>query len=327
MTCILLTGAGFSHNWGGWLAKETFEYLLGCPEVDPGLRHRLWKSKSSGGGFEDALADLQGEYKSRKDPLTEKLVRDLQAALVRMFNEMDQAFADTTFEPQHDMRYLVRTFLVRFDAIFTLNQDLLLERHYLNDNITLSQPRKWNGWQMPGVKPLHPTPYTLAPREANVALRTPDPSQFQEQVGEQPYYKLHGSANWISDGGMLFIMGGNKAIEINQYPLLRWYHQKFVEYLARRGARLMVIGYSFSDHHINDAIMQAADKGSLSLFIVDPQGVDVLDKQDPRAPLRVPGPLMTCISPHIIGASRRSLTATFGHDRVEHSKVMRFFEN
>jgi hypothetical protein len=33
MTYILLTGAGFSCNWGGWLADEAFEYLLGCAEV------------------------------------------------------------------------------------------------------------------------------------------------------------------------------------------------------------------------------------------------------------------------------------------------------
>jgi hypothetical protein len=26
----MLTGAGFSRNWGGWLADEAFEYLLGC---------------------------------------------------------------------------------------------------------------------------------------------------------------------------------------------------------------------------------------------------------------------------------------------------------
>ena len=31
MTFILRTGAGFSRNWGGWLASETFEYLLGSP--------------------------------------------------------------------------------------------------------------------------------------------------------------------------------------------------------------------------------------------------------------------------------------------------------
>jgi hypothetical protein len=28
MTLILLTGAGFSRNWRGWLASEAFEYVL-----------------------------------------------------------------------------------------------------------------------------------------------------------------------------------------------------------------------------------------------------------------------------------------------------------
>ena len=54
-THILLTGAGFSRNWGGWLASEAFEYLLGCTEIDEETRRLLWES---GGGFEDTLADL-----------------------------------------------------------------------------------------------------------------------------------------------------------------------------------------------------------------------------------------------------------------------------
>jgi len=30
---FLLTGAGFSRNWGGWLVNEAFEYLLGSKGV------------------------------------------------------------------------------------------------------------------------------------------------------------------------------------------------------------------------------------------------------------------------------------------------------
>jgi hypothetical protein len=111
-----------------------------------------------------------------------------------------------------------------------------------------------------------------------------DPANFKEEPGAQLYYKLHGSTNWIGGGGgqaRLLIMGGNKAVEINQYPLLAWYHRQFDEYLAR-STRLMVIGYSFSDRHINQAIIKAAEKGALRLFIIDPQGVDILNKQDPR---------------------------------------------
>jgi hypothetical protein len=75
----------------------------------------------------------------------------------------------------------------------------------------------------------------------------------------------------------------------------------------------MVIGYSFSDAHINRAILKAAEKGTLRLFIIDPLGVDIL-KTDL---------LMRALNPYIIGASRRPLLTTFA---VEHGKLTRFFE-
>jgi hypothetical protein len=324
VTHVLLTGAGFSRNWGGWLANEAFEHLIGSPEIDDHLRHLLWTHKSRGDGFEGALAELQQEYHRSKDERSKKRLDDLQAAIVGMFNEMNRAFELIQFEPQNQVEYYIQTFLVRFDVIFTLNQDLLLERHYLNGNIAFSQSRRWSGWQSPGITPLNPNPQG-DPTPAPARTHTPDPTKFVEPSGAQPYYKLHGSTNWIGGNGgqaRLLIMGGNKAVEINQYPLLTWYHQKFSEYLLR-GTRLMIIGYSFSDHHINQAIMRAAEKQTLRLFIIDPQGVDVLNKQDSRHNQHQTD--LMGLNPYIIGASRRPLIATFGNDRVEHSRLMRFF--
>jgi len=151
---LLLTGAGFSRNWGGWLATEAFEYLLGCPEVDEDLRHLLWINKRPGGGFEDAFAELQLDANrgGKKDRLD-----NLKTAITSMLKAMDQAFADVKFEQNASEKYHVRSFLARFDAIFTLNQDLLLERHYLDDNhVKLTSSRRWSGCQIPGTKPLDP---------------------------------------------------------------------------------------------------------------------------------------------------------------------------
>jgi hypothetical protein len=336
MTSILLTGAGFSRNWGGWLADETFEYLLGSPELDGDLRALLWRSKKAGGGFENALAELQIEYDRSRDDRTKKRLNDLQAAIIGMFNQMDHSFAMTTFEPQNEVMPImarqqtyVRNFLFRFDAIFTLNQDLLLERHYFDDNINIQQSQKWRGWQIPGMKRLHISAITDPVRD-KVALLTPEDSPpTAVGAGVQPYFKLHGSSNWVngSSGGRLFIMGGNKAVEIDRYPILSWYHRQFREYLSRPGARLMVIGYSFSDQHINAAIAAAVDNGTLRLFIIDPLGVDVIDKRNPRLPIRVPDPYVEKLAPRIVGASRRPLSSTFGNDNVEHGKIMRFFES
>ena len=45
---------------------------------------------------------------------------------------MNAALAATTFEFKNEVPYTIKGFLERFDAIFTLNQDLLLETHYLH---------------------------------------------------------------------------------------------------------------------------------------------------------------------------------------------------
>jgi hypothetical protein len=120
-------------------------------------------------------------------------------------------------------------------------------------------------------------------------------------------------------------MGGQKAIHIQQFPILTSYHQLFREYLLRQDARLMVIGYSFSDAHINTAIGDAVDNG-LKLFIIGPSGVDVLDKRQ-KEPVCRPSrdEYKDKLAPNIIGASRRPLTSIFGDDVVEHARVMKFF--
>jgi hypothetical protein len=145
MAHVLLTGAGFSRNWGGWLANEAFEYLIGSPEIDDNLRQLLWTQKTRGGGFEDTLAELQQAYTLSRNERTRKPLEDLRDAIVGMFNYMNLAFDGIQFEPPNQTQYMIRGFLRGFDAIFTLNQDLLLERHYLNEQIQLAQPRKWNG--------------------------------------------------------------------------------------------------------------------------------------------------------------------------------------
>jgi hypothetical protein len=55
---ILLLGAGFSRNWGGWPADEVFDFLLACPEIigDPERQKILWAQSES--GFEGALEQV-----------------------------------------------------------------------------------------------------------------------------------------------------------------------------------------------------------------------------------------------------------------------------
>lgn len=317
----ILLGAGFSRNWGGWLASEAFDYLIGCETVDADIKELLWQHKDKN-GFEGALEELQNNFRQNPDVETVKRLKRLQEAITQMFDAMDRAFAETDFEFQNDIAYLVRTFLVQFDAIFSLNQDLLLERHYLDGNVELSSVRRWNGWQIPGMKRIPGS--AASPLEKHTGKWTPmSPDDWIISSNLQPYIKLHGSSNWINrDGGQLLVMGGNKTEIIQQRDILVWYFSRFVEYLSNDEARLMAIGYGFHDDHINAAIFEAASRNGLKLFVIDPTGVDVTDNVS-EAVIRA----SAAREGFIVGASTRNLTETFGNDVAEHTKLMRFFSH
>ena len=320
MTHVLLTGAGFSSNWGGRLANDVFHYLLGCDELDDELRRLLWLNRNNNGGFEDVLADLQ--LATNDDG--KRRYKFLTSALVGMFNGMGLAFMQREFEFRYppDTRYSLASFLPRFDAIFALNQDTLLEQKY----IPFVSGQRWGGAHLPGLKLLGNLPLSGSVHD-RIAPLEPNPSDFRLTPNVQPYIKLHGSCNWNdgSSGGRILVMGGQKAVSINQFPILAWYHQQFRNYLSRPGARLMIIGYSFSDAHINDAIMDAIKGADLRIFLIDPAGEKVLDKRDPRAQIPDRPGLMEAIPPRIIGMSQRPISSTFNDDIVEHNNLMRFF--
>src|ERR1700761_5462139 len=94
---ILLTGAGFSRNWGGWLASEAFEYLLGAPEIDTDLRSLLWGNKETGGGFGDALALLEKEHSDHPSATTKARLSLMIAAIVGMLNMMSNSMVRRPF--------------------------------------------------------------------------------------------------------------------------------------------------------------------------------------------------------------------------------------
>lgn len=332
MADFLLLGAGFSRNWGGWLASEAFEHLLGCPEVvsDTNLRRLLWRSQHQG-GFEAALAELQLAF--THDPRSgEHQLVALQSAITRMFSDMNNAFLDMPgweFQNQNRER-MIGTFLTRFDAIFTLNQDVLLEQHYANDNIALVGKRKWAGVELPGMKRIPPQDAMHSASWARSTWSPVDEGEFKANPNFQPIYKLHGSSNWAhADGKPMLIMGGAKVREIGQTPILGWYAKVFEERLVEEPSRLMSIGYGFRDDHINAAIAKAVERG-LKLFIIAPEGADLARRINPTRQaghVVAPTPLEAMLEQSLVGASRRPLHEIFGTDTAEHYKVMRFFES
>jgi SIR2-like protein len=275
-----------SHGPGRLLTQLGWMACGRSLRISPRRCHELWQTKTRGGGFEDTLAAVQDAYQTNRSPDNKRRLDAMTAALIGMFNAMHKAFARQRLEQDAHNALRVKSFLSCFDAIFTVNQDTLLEGHYLG-NVRWSE--KWPGSYLPYMERMNPAPQTY-PYPLDEPM-TPA-KNFTASPDLQPYYKLHGSYNWFSGSERLLVIGGNKVGNINAFAVLAEYYREFAECLAKPNTRLMVIGYSFGDDHINEAIGKAADARQLRIFIIDRAGVDVLNKQNARAAIRVPEPLV-----------------------------------
>jgi hypothetical protein len=316
---IVLLGAGFSRNWDAPLASEIADWLISQVGDDTYLRELLTQPEKN---FEDALSQIQREdLSSPSSPEAKERLDKLQTAIAAMFERLNAALERRIgFDFSQDLRFSVKGFLARFDAIFGLNQDLLLELHY-EDHVLLANPRRWGGLQKPGMNELR------GPSMPGHKRRwTPAPPPFAVHARLQPYFKMHGSSNWYTnDGRNLIVMGGKKDLIIRQFDVLLWYYDRFKNYLSRPNTRLMVIGYSFSDQHINDAIVEAWRNRSLKgIFLVDPAGRGVLKNPTRSLPVSIHNELEDI---RILGVSTRLISATFAGDEFEHQKFIDFFRS
>jgi hypothetical protein len=154
-------------------------------------------------------------------------------------------------------------------------------------------------------------------------LFRPDDPPYSIKERVQPYFKLHGSSHWRALNGLnLLIMAENKGTQIDGVALLNWYRSEFRTRLSQPDARLMIVGYSFRDPHINE-ILWSSTKSGLKLFIVDVAGLRPLEE----AP-KINGHASTLLDDlrdAIIGGSRRSFSSSIATDHIERSKIQRFF--
>src|SRR5689334_16693282 len=79
---ILLTGAGWSRNWGGRLASQLWEDLIGHPAIQENARLReLLQSEPS---FEVALAKVrETPFASQDQQIFEKVILDAFVSMDR----------------------------------------------------------------------------------------------------------------------------------------------------------------------------------------------------------------------------------------------------
>jgi hypothetical protein len=270
----LLTGAGWTWNWGGQLAKEIWQSLIGHETIQRSQRLRgLLLSETS---FETALG------MTHQEPYTAADRETLERALLDTFRAMDRGLVLPDHSSSVNM-YKVQELLFRFcgrrgqgvDAgyLFTLNQDLWPERHIYNEHVYHAPPPSLPGLERRPDQRIFPA--DVEPYSDRLEMHPMgNPAVNGRLVGNFNVIKLHGSFNWrTTDGRRAMVVGTEKAPQIAASPLLRWYFDIFRQVLSAGDVRLMIVGYGFGDGHVNAAISDAIKRHGLRVFIwdIDPE--------------------------------------------------------
>jgi hypothetical protein len=265
----LLTGAGWSCNWGGRLASEVWQSLLDHRLIQDNSRlHDLLLAEPS---FEIAFGAIQAA------PFTANDRAAFEQALVATFLSIDREISRIDHDPWINI-YGVQKFLFRFSDrrsgdrdtgyLFTLNQDLWPERHLYNEHVANAPPPVLPGLRArPGQRwfKTNVGPYS----DDFITSPVADPESAQLR-GQTNVVKQHGSFNWrTADASQLMVVGAEKSNQIAKFPLLTWYADIFRRVLSSGGMRLMIIGYGFADEHINATIADAITNHGLRVFIWD----------------------------------------------------------
>jgi hypothetical protein len=270
---VLLTGAGFTKPFGGYLASEMWALILNEPEIHtyPLLRKCLLENRNFEVAYDHVL--LSNDYGSAER-------KAFVNALRRAYQHLHGAACVEFHQRAHQLCRLVIAKLghVKPDElgfIFTLNQDLFLERHFSADlcNISIPGLRRDDWFMARQSKPFSIEPSVDLPESDKVEeLKV----QFWSgKGGRLVYLKLHGSVGWrAADGSELLIVGTTKSSAIAKEPLLRWYSDVFKQVLHAGDRNLLVIGYGFRDPHINAVIADGIKAHRLRLYIVTPQSPD-----------------------------------------------------
>lgn len=279
---ILLAGAGFSASVGGFLATQMWEKFLLSEEVfaDPQLR-RIVKDPSHNFDYEKIFHHILNHPEINAEAKTAT-----QKALNQVYIEHNRHVQDDSIIKKINYKWL-RSFLRSFCSekdkrgfIFTTNQDLFfenltrsLDRHNGLDSYIPYETRPQNRISTSCfLKAIGLPKYCYEENKATLPNADELPGFLQQSWNQGDvlhFVKMHGSWGWTAaDSQQQMIVGVNKESLIEKVPLLKYYYNLFDKVLSQFKGKLLVIGYSFSDPHINRVIIKGLANG-LALHVID----------------------------------------------------------
>ena len=118
------------------------------------------------------------------------------------------------------------------------------------------------------------------------------------------------------------MIGTGKEDAIAGNALLSLYREQFQGHLLAGQTRIMVIGYSFADGHINELLLEGARNAGLTMYLVNPAGLDIFNGYKGQS-----GRGAELLQIPLVGLWTRPLSATFGDaDDPSFESFYRFFE-
>ncbi len=254
---ILLTGAGFTYDFGGFLASEMWALIFNHQLVQkrPSVRRIMLEDFDYESVYERILEDTTLVSEDKKA---------IKQAVFAAYSKLDAMLIN---KPYGDRLTAVARLIDRFDGndhssgfFFTLNQDVFIERYLEFDKKLLIIPG------IPCPPDLSTKKYALENEDFIALPAKPEiTANISNLMSTKNFYyiKLHGSFNWKrSDGTDALVIGKDKKEQISREPLLRSYFDIFKAVLSQENKKLFVIGYGFGDPHINEIIANSISVGS-----------------------------------------------------------------
>lgn len=294
---ILLTGAGFTHNFGGFLGREMWSKIFNNPLVQ--AKEKIRNLLLDNFDFEDAYSNVFSQDKqvflqSQNDLFDDQDRKAFSEAIEQSYKDLDNTVKNWSLDNSHPealnrLTFMLGEFLKLFFGsgsekgfMFTLNQDLFMERKF--------------GYRPPGVQCFSDDFYHMRIAfERNNFVKLPDKKDIDVKKNIDSYagiiyIKLHGSYGWLSaDNQNKMVIGKNKLADIIKEPLLNWYYELFKQVIKEGGKKFVIIGYGFRDQHINEILLDGVKNHRLKLYIINPSDPEEL-KQNMKEYTKSPEP-------------------------------------
>ncbi len=218
---VILTGAGFTKTFGGYLGDEMWSAIFNQPEIQRDAKIRECMLEAESLNYEAVYEELMnsGKYSSEQKAA-------LTSALRRAYQEMDDNLCHSVNESAKSCRFFLAQFVNFLPTqervfFFTLNQDLFIERFYTEVGDTKTALR------LPGIETKHEwlkgnegfkiDVKSQVSLPSNADLKKRKEQFWKKGSGQFMYVKLHGSHEWKSqDGSDAMVIGHSKRGELRR---------------------------------------------------------------------------------------------------------------